>query len=106
MIRIIDRIEVSSLDNPEVQEAALPLVPASASLESEDTAESDGLLRTVTLSAVLSAPVRALKDRLKVKVCYCDGGVDVLGTEDLPLRFDVKIGNQVKISVKYKTAVL
>ena len=103
MIRIIDMITVRSLDEQDAQEIALPLVPASASAVIEDTAEAEGMLRTMTLSAVLAYPVRILKHRLAMKVFYCDGGVDALGSEDLPLRLDVKIAEQIKISVKYKT---
>ncbi len=103
MIRIIDMLTARSLDEQDAEEIVLPLVPASASAVIEDTAEDEGMLRTVTLSAVLASPVRILKHRLAVKVFYCDGGMDALGSEDLPLRFDVKISGQIKISAKYKT---
>lgn len=40
---------------------------------------------------------------MQVKVFYCDGGKDVLGSEDLPLRLDVKTSDRIRISAKYKT---
>ena len=102
MIRIVDQRIALSLDDANAEYMPLPLVPASATVSIEDTAESEGVLRTISLSAILSAPVRILNHRLIVKAFYCDGGMTVLGSEDIPLRLDVKTSDQIKISAKYK----
>lgn len=103
MIRIVDQLVALSLDEDNAEEMKLPLVPATASVTIEDTAETEGVLRTISLAAVLSSPVRILNHRLVLKVFYCDGGKDVLGSEDLPLRLDVKTSDRIRISAKYRT---
>lgn len=104
MIRIIEKIEVKSLDLEGKPVVELPMVPATGKVEVSDAADSAGILRTVTISATLTETVRALAGRVIVTLYFCDGSVQTWGSAELPLIFDVKIGDRVTISVKYKTA--
>lgn len=106
MIRIVSSIEVQSLDMEGEPVYTLPMVPASGKVEVSDTAESAGLLRTVTIEAVLKETVAALTGRVIVKVTYCDGSVETFGSAALPVRFGVKIGQNIQISAKYQTTFL
>lgn len=107
MIRIIEKITVLSLDRTDTAAIELPMVPASGTVEISDTKESDGRLRTISLSAVVTRRFEELYDRLKLSIAYCDGGVETYGTEDLPVYLDIKkAAGQVKISTKYKIPLI
>lgn len=102
MIRIIESITVSSLDRG--YKGVLPLVPASARAEVEDSSGAAGRLRSVSVTAAVKEAVPALMDRLAVTLAYCDGGVETYGTADLPFHFTVTSkGGQVTLSGKYDT---
>ena len=76
-------------------------------MEIADTHSQDGRLRTITLSAVITRRFEELYDRLKLSIVYCDGGIETYGTEDLPLRLDIKtVSSQTKISAKYEIPLI
>ena len=52
MIRIVDQLVALSLDEDNAEEMKLPLVPATASVTIEDTAETEGVLRTISLAVI------------------------------------------------------
>lgn len=106
MIRIVEKIEVRSLDMEGEPVYTLPMVPATGRVEISDTHEPAGVLRTVTIQAVLRETVDALAGRVIVKVSYCGGGVETWGTRSLPVVFDVKISGNVQITAKYRACVL
>lgn len=107
MIRIIEKLAVLSLDRTDTATIDLPMVPASGTVEISDTKESEGRLRTITLSAVITRRFEELYDRLKLSIVYCDGGIETYGTEDLPVYLDIKtVSGQIKISTKYKIPLI
>lgn len=107
MIRIIERIAVLSLDRTDTAAIDVPIVPASGIVEIADTHSQDGRLRTITLSAVITRRFEELYDRLNLSIVYCDGGIETYGTEDLPLRLDIKtVSSQTKISAKYEIPLI
>lgn len=107
MIRIIEKITVLSLDRTDTAAIELPMVPASGTVEISDTQNKDGRLRTISLSAVITRKFEELYDRLKLSIVYCDGGIDTYGTDDIPVRLDIKTAsNQTKISTKYEIPLI
>lgn len=107
MIRIIEKITVLSLDRTDTAAIELPMVPASGTVEISDTQNKDGRLRTISLSAVITRKFEELYDRLKLSIVYCDGGIDTYGTDDIPVRLDIKTSsNQTKISTKYEIPLI
>lgn len=106
MIRIIDSLLAQSFDRQDGEWHALPIVPATATIERTDKQEDAGRLATVKINATLSEASEVMRDNLVVKVGYCHGDDETYGSEDLPLTFEVSETNTVKISCSYQYPIL
>lgn len=103
MIKIVRKVVIESLSFPELAPVELPIVPASAVIDSKETADEGGRLSVYDFRAVVSSSFDMMRHDLKVRV-YFDGCSRPLslGSRGLPVRMEMSAGNSVQVSFSYK----
>lgn len=102
MIRNINSIYVKEVSVSSSDWQQLPLVPATATLKTEITQEKEGILETLELKATLAYRHSSIGRNIIVKVCWDNGSVSNIGSEDVPVRLDYSRDTSITISCKYK----
>lgn len=94
MIRIVKRIMVTSASNLLSEPLPLEMIPASATLEIEDSRDENGRFLTSKIETQvrrLSPSVRdCLRDGCICRLSFDTGADAILGTSDLPLHFELQ----------------
>ena len=102
MVRNINSIYVKEVGVSSSDWQQLPLVPATATLKKEITQEKEGVLETFELKAILAYRHSSIGRNIIMKVCWDNGYVSNMGSEDLPVRLDYSRDTSITISCKYK----
>lgn len=103
MIRIVKEVLVKSLDHNDGFMHRVRMVPGTASYSVKTTVKDNGTLEERTVEFVIPAYVRVLRGNLVITVCFDDGKRCVLGTKDLPARFEFKEDGAIKATCKWQT---
>lgn len=103
MIQIVEKIYIKIADVPSPEWSELPIVPATAKIETEISKEEAGWLRTTELKATLSRKHPWLFRNLIVNVLLDDGKTLSIGSSDIPVHFTLERSNAREVSFKHKT---
>ncbi len=104
MIRTVSNIWVHPIEEDSWDWTKLDIVPASARLKTEEKNEDVGRIKIYHLTATLLRRVDEIDRNLKIRVDF-DEGVQFFGSDELPVRFEVKEENSLEISCKFNTIV-
>lgn len=107
MIRIIKTLRAQSLDLADGRWSALPMVPATGTIEITEKTEAAGRLATARIEATLASEPDILRDNLILEVAFCEDEDSVMsfGSSDLPLRLDISRTDRLRISASYSWPV-
>lgn len=103
MIQIVEKIYIKIADVPSPEWSELPIVPATAKIETEISKEEAGWLRTTEFKATLSRKHPWLFRNLIVNVLLDDGKTLSIGSSDIPVHFTLERSNAREVSFKHKT---
>lgn len=101
MIRLVKKIVALNLNDSDEQPFLVPIVPASAILEMKETVDDAGRLINYEFSATLTAVPEKLRGELSLKLIFDTGKYLELGTPSIPITFEVKMNNAIRVSFRY-----
>ena len=103
MIQIVEKIFVKNADVDAADWCQLPIVPATATIETQVSKDDAGWLSTRELKAILMPTHPFLFRNHIVRVAFDDGETLTIGSKDIPVHISVRHTNAIEISFEYKS---
>ena len=104
MIRIVKDVFVRSLDRNDGIVCPVAFIPGTASYGVKSSVDDNGRIAEITLEMTIPRHSRLMRDSLVITVILDDGTRRVIGTEDLPARFEFKEEAVIRATCKWQTS--